>query len=86
MGLALRARDTARSVALEAGVEAEPLRDFGDPTSAVLSAADEHLVDVIVVGSSDRPWWRRLIEPSVANELLRDSSRPVLVVGAANQP
>jgi nucleotide-binding universal stress UspA family protein len=42
--------------------------------------ADEHDVDVIVVGSHDKTAWRRLFDPSVAADVVRDTSRPVLVV------
>ena len=45
----------AREVADESGLKgAEVVGEEGDPADAVLRAADEHQVDVIVVGTHDR--------------------------------
>ncbi len=74
------ARRTAQQASAAAGVVAEPLGDVGDAPTAILDAADEHGADVIVVGTSDKGWWRRLVEGSVAQEVIRESNRPVLVV------
>lgn len=74
------ARRTALEAATSAGVEARPIGEVGDAVAAILDAADEHRADVIVVGASDKGWWRRLMEGSVAREVIRESDRPVLVV------
>lgn len=78
--LAADARSTAADVAAAAGVPARPLGDVGDPSVAILAAARANDVDVIVIGSTDKGWWRRLIDGSVAHEILRDAQRPVLLV------
>lgn len=64
-----------------AGVaDAEPHTASGDPVSVICRAAEEHDVDVIVVGSHDKSALRRLIDPSVAAAVVRETHRPVLVV------
>ena len=52
----------------------------GDPVTHICAAADEHNVDVIVVGSHDKTALRRLFDPSVSAGVVRESYRPVLVV------
>ena len=44
------------------------------------AAAEEHDVDVVVVGSHDRGMLSRLLDPSVAAGVVRGTYRPVLVV------
>jgi nucleotide-binding universal stress UspA family protein len=76
------ARDTAEQLAGEAGVDAAAaVGEIGDPAEAILSAAERHNVDVIVVGATHKGWWRRLLEGSVSQDLVRRSNRPVLVAG-----
>ena len=75
------AREHAHELAEEAGIAAAPVGEFGDPTTAILAAADDHEADVIVVGATDKSWWRRMIDGSVANDLVRESTRPVLIAG-----
>lgn len=71
--LAARARSS--------GVEhADPLVRTGDPATEICRAADEHDVDLIVVGSHDKSALERLVDPSVAAGVIRDTYRPVLVV------
>jgi nucleotide-binding universal stress UspA family protein len=81
------AQATAHEVAAKAGIAAAAEGEIGDPVTAILAAADKHAADVIVVGSGDKSWWRRLIEGSVTKDLVRESRRPVLVVpyGHANE-
>jgi nucleotide-binding universal stress UspA family protein len=75
------AEATARAAAADAGLaDAEVVGALGDPGAAILRVAAEHHVDVIVVGVHHRAWWERLLEPSVAHEVLRDAKVPVLVV------
>jgi nucleotide-binding universal stress UspA family protein len=71
----------AREVAEESGLpRAEAVGEEGDPADAVLRAADEHQVDVIVVGAEHRGWFDRLVRPSVSKEIIKESKVPVLVV------
>ena len=71
----------AREVADESGLHnAAVVGEEGDPADAVLRAAEEHHVDVIVVGVHERGWFDRLVRPSVSKEILREAKVPVLVV------
>jgi nucleotide-binding universal stress UspA family protein len=60
--------------------DAEALTTTGDPVRLICLAAEDHDVDVIVVGSHDKSALRRLIDPSVAVGIVRETYRPVLVV------
>jgi nucleotide-binding universal stress UspA family protein len=79
---ALRAAsDTARAVTEETGLtSAEPVAEVGEPTEAILRAAAERDVDVVVVGSHEHGWFDRLLGGSVEKQLLKRSDVPVLVV------
>lgn len=69
----------ARALAAEVP-HPEPLVAAGDPVIEICAAADRHDADVIVVGSHDKSALRRLVDPSVAAGVVRDTYRPVLVV------
>jgi nucleotide-binding universal stress UspA family protein len=60
--------------------DAETHTASGDPVQLICNAADEHDVDIIVVGSHDRSALRRLFDPSVTDGVIRATHRPVLVV------
>ena len=62
------------------GTGARPLSDVGDPATAIVDAARDQHVDVIVVGSHERSWFSRLFSGSVAHDVIRDAPVPVLVV------
>src|SRR6185295_14400031 len=64
----------------EAGVEASTSVVPGRPVPAVLKFADEQQADLIVVGSSTRPAVAARLLGSVPLDLIKRSSRPVLVV------
>jgi nucleotide-binding universal stress UspA family protein len=71
----------AREVAEQSGLpDAEAVGEEGDPATAVLRAAEDHAVDVIVVGTEDRGWFDRLLRPSVSKEIVKHAHVPVLVV------
>jgi nucleotide-binding universal stress UspA family protein len=59
---------------------AEPLVEVGMPVDRIVAAADEHDVDVIVVGAHDKGFLRRLVDPSVSEGVIHRAHRPVLVV------
>lgn len=83
------AEATAEAAIDDAGIAgAELVVEVGDPPEAILRAAHEHRVDVIVVGDHDRAWWSRLFAPAVGSELIDKAEIPVLVVsaGAAGAP
>ena len=74
------ASDTAETVAHEAGIsDVEPLSATGDVAESIVRAAHEHGVDLIVVGWTDKGWFGRLLEGSVARDIVRTSDVPVLV-------
>jgi len=71
----------AASVADAAGVDdATALGDVGDPATAIMQAAHDHAVDVVVIASHDRSWFSRLFTGSVERDVLRDADFAVLVV------
>lgn len=76
-----RAASTAESAVDDAGIsDAEPVAEVGDPPDAILRAAHEHDIDVIVVGDHDRSWWSRFFAPAVGSQLIDRAEIPVLVV------
>jgi nucleotide-binding universal stress UspA family protein len=76
-----RAEDIARRAAERAGLDnAEPIGEVGDPGELIVSLAERHAADVIVIGSHERGWFSRLVSPSVSNEVIDASSIPVLVI------
>jgi nucleotide-binding universal stress UspA family protein len=76
---AARATERAEEVAAEIG-SATTMGEVCDPATSILRTADEHQVDVIVVGSHHKGWLSRLIEGSVADTVTRRANAPVLVV------
>ncbi len=69
------------ATAARAGIDdAEVLTDVGDPVACICAAAEDHDVDVVVVGSHDRGVLSRLLDPSVAAGVVKGTYRPVLVV------
>jgi nucleotide-binding universal stress UspA family protein len=80
----LTGRDVAEREAYDAveraGVsEAELIGEVGDPARAILEAAHEHGVDVVVVGSHERSWLSRLFSRSVSATVVKRADLPVLV-------
>ena len=74
------AASTARNIAVDAGLsDAESIGEIGDASHAIVTAANAHGADVIVIGSHDRSWFKRLLTPSVSGAVLRESDVPVLV-------
>jgi nucleotide-binding universal stress UspA family protein len=67
--------------AQESGLsQVEALVDVGGPVERIVAAAEEHDVDVIVVGAHDKGFLRRLIDPSISEGVVHRAHRPVLVV------
>lgn len=80
-GALQRAEDVASDIAHSAELPgAESVGDVGDPAHAIIHAAHEHGVDVIVVGSHTHSWFSRLFTGSVSTDLLREADIPVLVI------
>jgi len=75
------AEEHAREVAEQSGLSpVEVVGEEGDPAAAVLRAAEQRDVDVIVVGTGHRGWFDRLLRPSVSKEIVRQAHVPVLIV------
>jgi nucleotide-binding universal stress UspA family protein len=78
-GRDVAARD-ALAAAERAGLaDADVIGEVGDPARAILDAAHEHAVDVVVVGSHQRSWLSRLFSRSVSAEVVKRADLPVLV-------
>jgi nucleotide-binding universal stress UspA family protein len=76
--------DSAMRVALDVATEADipnpqVVGEVGDPAQAIVEAAHHHQADVIVIGSHDRSWFSRLLNPSVSGSVMRDADIPVLI-------
>jgi nucleotide-binding universal stress UspA family protein len=70
--------------AREAGATpAEVFTEVGDAVECICTAAEEHDVDVVVVGGHNKGFLRRLLDPSVSAGVVRGTHRPVLVVSGA---
>lgn len=74
------AQAQAERLAAEVGVVAEPLGDVGDPATAIVNAARQHDVDVIVVGAHNRNWFSKLLYGSTSDNVLDEADIPVFVV------
>jgi len=74
------AQQTADELARDAGlVGATPVGDTGDPADAIINAARSQHADVVVVGTHERGWFKRLFTSSVSDSVIRDAEIPVLV-------
>jgi nucleotide-binding universal stress UspA family protein len=75
------ARGVADDIVDRTGIpDAEPLGEVGAPAHVILRAAEAHSVDVIVLGSHDRNWIDRWLDPSVSRAITHSSTVPVLLV------
>ena len=58
----------------------ETLLEVGGPVERICAAAEDFDVDVIVVGTHDKGFFRRMIDPLVSEGVLTHTTRPVIVV------
>lgn len=72
--------DEARAYLFERGVAAKFVPTVGPPADAIVRLAEERAVDLIVVGSRHKGFLERLVEGSVAQDVLRRAGRDVLIV------
>jgi nucleotide-binding universal stress UspA family protein len=63
-----------------AGVNAKTVEQHGDPAEIIVLHADARPVDLIVMGTERRTGWARFRQKSVAERVLRRTTRPTLVV------
>ena len=88
----LRERTTERAEALLADVTADVTDDvtdddrfttayvFGTPAAEIISFAEDHDIDLIVMGSHGRTGLSRVILGSVAQSVLKDAPVPVTII------
>ena len=78
-------REIALSVAEQAkerALEAEGYVRTGIPSKEISKFANEHPIDLIVLGGQNRRWFDRLFIPSISKKVIRLAHVPVLVVQA----
>ena len=81
-GLAAREEDMqqAQAILQERGVAADALVARGDPASAIARLADEHDVDLVVVGTRELGALQRLLGQSVSQAVSRRVRCDLLIV------
>jgi nucleotide-binding universal stress UspA family protein len=72
--------EQARTFLEGRGVNAEVVRSVGQPADAIVALAREREADLIVVGMRKKGFIERLVEGSVAQNVLRRAPCDVLVV------
>jgi nucleotide-binding universal stress UspA family protein len=80
MNAARASLDAAKALADESGVEAEYELVEGDPAEAIVRFAESRDADLVVVGTRGRGGIAGSLLGSVSSEVVRASSRPVVVV------
>lgn len=82
-GLEKEAREELQNIAPSVeGVNSTYEVAFGSPADKIVEFATEHEVDLIVIGTHGRTGWRRVAMGSVAEDVVRRASCPVLAVKA----
>lgn len=71
--------------ARQAGVDAVTSITHGNPYEEILAYADEHGIDLIVMGTSGRSGIDRILVGSVAETVIRHAEVPVLVKRTTGQ-
>jgi nucleotide-binding universal stress UspA family protein len=80
-----QARHVADDAAERSGLpDAEPVGVVGHPADVIVHAAEEHAADVIVLGTHDRGWLDRWLDPSVSKAVTHAATVPVLLVREAH--
>jgi nucleotide-binding universal stress UspA family protein len=72
--------DQARAYLAERGLEAELVPVSGEPANAIVGLAKERDADLIVVGMRKKGFFERLVEGSVAQDVMRRATCDVLAV------
>lgn len=73
----------ARAHLAERGIEADYVPAVGDPARTIEMVAEEHDVDLIVVGTREPGLVERVLRPSVSKAVSRRAHRDVLIVHPA---
>lgn len=72
--------EQARAYLAGRGLDAELVQSTGQPAEAIVSLADERKADLIVVGMRKKGFFERLVEGSVAQDVMRRAACDVLAV------
>lgn len=72
--------EQARAYLAERGVSAELVPTSGQPAEAIIALAEERNADLIVVGMRKKHFLERLVEGSVAQDVMRRATCDVLAV------
>jgi nucleotide-binding universal stress UspA family protein len=72
--------DRARSFLEQRGLNAEFVALTGQPAEAIVALAEERGADLIVVGMRKKGFFERLVEGSVAQDVMRRATTDVLAV------
>lgn len=72
--------DQARTFLAERGLEVELVQSVGQPAEAIVALAEERKADLIVVGMRKKGFFERLVEGSVAQDVMRRATCDVLAV------
>jgi nucleotide-binding universal stress UspA family protein len=67
------------------GIETRPVVEWGEPYESVLDYADEHDIDIIVMGTHGRTGLDHHLLGSVTEKVVRTSDVPVLTVRASGE-
>lgn len=77
---ALEATDRGATRASERGIETETAIQTGNPAECILEYADEHEIDLVVMGTSGDDYENNVVG-SVSQRVVRSASVPVLTIG-----
>jgi nucleotide-binding universal stress UspA family protein len=77
------ALNAAKDAAASSGVPVETATEQGIPHDDIVRYAEEHEIDLIVMGTHGRRGWRRLVLGSVAERVVREAHVPVMTVPPA---
>jgi nucleotide-binding universal stress UspA family protein len=85
-GIAAREEDMQQAQAIleERGIAAESLPAMGEPAATIAKLAEEHDVDLIVVGTRELGALQRLLRQSVSEGVSRRARCEVLIVPAGD--
>ena len=72
--------EQARAYLAERGLKAELVPASGEPADAIVALAKERNADLIVVGMRKKGFFERLVEGSVAQDVMRRATCDVLAV------
>ena len=72
--------DDVATAAIDHGLEVETATDTGHPADCIVDYADEHGIDLIVMGTSGDEYERNVVG-SVSQRVVREAPAPVLTVG-----